>query len=197
MEPNDDFELGEEDEDSEESLIRYYFLRGFEYKEIILLLLNNHKTEISLSTLKRRIKSYGLRRQRSEYNIDEARASIRTIINGHGSLQGYRSVWHTLQLRETRILLVVVQELLQEMDPEGTELRLGHRLRRRIGYDTLVKIHDCLDRCSHLIDVVAGPLSPNIRQLLICRFKVVRLISVLWFFSRSKIISLYSKPLKK
>ena len=42
MEPDDDFELGKEDEDSEESLLRYYFFRGFEYKEIILLLLKNH-----------------------------------------------------------------------------------------------------------------------------------------------------------
>ena len=32
VEPDDDFELGEEDEDSKESLIRYYFFRGFEYK---------------------------------------------------------------------------------------------------------------------------------------------------------------------
>ena len=42
VEPDDDFELGKEDEDSEESLLRYYFFRGFEYKEIILLLLKNH-----------------------------------------------------------------------------------------------------------------------------------------------------------
>ena len=51
-----DFELRKEDEDSEESLIRYYFFRGFECKEIILLLLKNHNIEMSLSTLKRRIK---------------------------------------------------------------------------------------------------------------------------------------------
>ena len=36
VEPNDDFELGEGDEDSEESLISCYFLRGFEYKEIFV-----------------------------------------------------------------------------------------------------------------------------------------------------------------
>ena len=42
VEPDDDFELGKEDEDSKESLLRYYFFRGFEYKEIILLLLKNH-----------------------------------------------------------------------------------------------------------------------------------------------------------
>ena len=57
VEPDDDFELGKEDEDSEESLLRYYFFRGFEYKEIILLLPKNHNIEMSLNTLKRRIKS--------------------------------------------------------------------------------------------------------------------------------------------
>ena len=61
VEPDDDFELGKEDEDSEESLLRYYFFRGFEYKEIILLLPKNHNIEMSLNTLKRRIKSYGLK----------------------------------------------------------------------------------------------------------------------------------------
>ena len=87
---------------------------------------------MSLRTLKRRIKSYGLRRQQPEYNIDQVRASVPTIIDGHGSLQEYRSVWHTLQLRGTRESRVVVQELLREMDPEGSELRKAHRLRRRI-----------------------------------------------------------------
>ena len=93
------------------------FFRGFEYKEIILLLLKNHGIEMSLRTLKRRIKSYGLRRQQPEYNIDQVRASVPTIIDGHGSLQEYRSVWHTLQLRGTRESRVVVKELLREMDP--------------------------------------------------------------------------------
>ena len=39
----DDDETGEYDaeQDSKESFIRYYFFRGFEYKEIILLLLKN------------------------------------------------------------------------------------------------------------------------------------------------------------
>ena len=35
----DDFELGEDvDKDIQKSLIRYYFYRGFEYKETFLLL---------------------------------------------------------------------------------------------------------------------------------------------------------------
>ena len=128
---DDDFESEDVDEDSEEDLIWYYVFRGFEYKEMSLLLLKNYDVEISLSTLKRQIKSYGLRRRRPEYNMDEFKGSIQTFINGHGSLQGCRSVWHKLQLRATRVPRVVVQEL-REMNPEGTEARKGHRLRRRV-----------------------------------------------------------------
>ena len=53
-----DLELPEEVDD-EEGLIRYYL------KEIrlFLVLVKNHGIEMSLSTLKRRIKQYGLRRQ--------------------------------------------------------------------------------------------------------------------------------------
>ena len=43
-------------EDDEEGLIRYYFFRGFEYEEMRLFVLKNHNIEISLRTLKRRIK---------------------------------------------------------------------------------------------------------------------------------------------
>ena len=87
---------------------------------------------MSISTfIKRRVKRYGLRRQLPDYNIAEVRASIQSIIDGPGCLQGYRSVWHTLQLRGTRIPRIVVQEILRELDPEGTELRKAHRLTRR------------------------------------------------------------------
>ena len=79
-----------EEEEDEEGLIRYYSFRGFEYKEIRLFLFKNHGIEISLSTLKRRIKQYGLRRQRPDYDIDVVRESIQSVINGPGCLQGYR-----------------------------------------------------------------------------------------------------------
>ena len=100
-----DLELPEE----EEGLLRYYFFRGFEYKEIRLFLFKNHGIEMSLSTLKRQIKQYGLRRQRPDYDIDDVRESIQSIINGPGCLQGYRSAWHTLQLRGKRAPRIVVQ----------------------------------------------------------------------------------------
>ena len=46
-------------------------------------------------------------------------------------LQGYRSIWHTLQLRGKRVPRIVVQELLWEIDPEGSELQKAHRLKKR------------------------------------------------------------------
>ena len=64
---NEYFELHEEDD--EESLVRYYFYRGFEYKEILLLLLQNHDIQMSMATFKRRLRQYGLRRQLPEYDI--------------------------------------------------------------------------------------------------------------------------------
>ena len=112
-----DLELPEEEED-EEGLIRCYVFRGFEYNEIRLFLFKTH------GILKRRIKPYGLRRRRPDYDIDDE--SILSIINGLGCLQGYRSVWHTLQLRGKRVPCIVVQELLREIDPEGSELRTTH-----------------------------------------------------------------------
>ena len=53
----------------EEDIIRYYFFRGFSYEEIRRFLQKYHATEISISTLKRRIKSYGLRRKQVESRV--------------------------------------------------------------------------------------------------------------------------------
>ena len=148
---------------------RYYFFRGFEYKEISLFLFKNHGIEMSLSTLKRRIKQYGLRRQRPDYDIDDERESIQSIINGPGCLQGYRSAWYTLQLRGKWVPCIVVQELLRETDPDGSELRKAHRLKKRKyhnpgpnyawhsdGYENLkpygFEIHGCTDgRCRKIM----------------------------------------------
>ena len=55
-----------------------------------------HRNE--LWTLKTRLKSYGLTRKLC--NVDEAlvRRIIREELDGPGSMEGYQSVWHTLQL---------------------------------------------------------------------------------------------------
>ena len=59
IEHQSDGELENEIED-DESLIKYYFFRDLSYNETRLFLFENHGKQMSISTLKRRIDSYGL-----------------------------------------------------------------------------------------------------------------------------------------
>ena len=110
---------GSEIEFDEETIIRYYFQRGFSYEEILLLLKKHHKHEISYSTLLRRLKAYGLGR-RSSLAKDDSKSTIQTvrqrvseIINGPGSSGGYRTIWHTLQMEGLRVARIIVQDMLK------------------------------------------------------------------------------------
>ena len=169
-------EDGSDDSDSdtelnfdEEGIITYYFNRGFEYSEILLFLVKHHNHHISYSTLLRRLR-YGLSRQKqpSEDELKAVRKRIEEIIDGPGSMGGYRTVWHTLELEGLRVPRIVVQEIIRELDPEGTELRKSHCLKRRQyhnpgpnyawhvdGYDKLkpwgFPIHGCIDGYSRRI----------------------------------------------
>ena len=59
------------------------------------------------------------------------RQRISEIVNGPGSCGGYRTIWHTLKLEGFGVPRRVVAALLKEIDPEGTENRRRHRLKRR------------------------------------------------------------------
>ena len=170
-------EDGSDDSDSdtelnfdEEGIITYYFNRGFEYSEILLFLVKHHNHHISYSTLLRRLRQYGLSRQKqpSEDELKAVRKRIEEIIDGPGSMGGYRTVWHTVELEGLRVPRIVVQEIIRELDPEGTELRKSHCLKRRQyhnpgpnyawhvdGYDKLkpwgFPIHGCIDGYSRRI----------------------------------------------
>ena len=151
------------DDHEEEEVIAYYFYRGFQYEEIVMFLEKHHGITMSMRTLKRRLKSYGLQRRKPEYDIDLVRTAVQGIIDGPGCLQGYRLVWHTLQLKGIRVPRIVVEELIRELDPEGTELRKAHRYQNPgpnyawhcDGYDKLkpygFPINGCIDGWSRKI----------------------------------------------
>ena len=102
---DDEFESEDIDVDREEDLSRYYVFRCFEYEIIILLLLKN-------MTLKRRIKSYGVRRQRLQHRL------------GYSFYPN-----HNQRAWIFKRVMVVVLELLREMDPGGfiiTQVQITH-----------------------------------------------------------------------
>ena len=85
-----------------------------------------------MSTLKRRIKNYGLQRRNIEYELDAVRDVVRSLLDGPGRCRGYRAIWHTLQMNGMTVPRVVVAELLRELDPEGVQERSRHRLKRMV-----------------------------------------------------------------
>ena len=111
----------EQIENDDEELIHYYFYKGFAYLDICRFLLQYHDIEISLSTLKRCLKRLNLKRHNPEYNLDFVQNEIIALLEGPHNSRGYCSIWHSLQLNGTRVPRWVVELLLGELDPEGTD----------------------------------------------------------------------------
>ena len=87
------------DGESEEVTIRDYFNKGFTYDEILALLDTYHGVRMSIATLKRRLKEYGLKRRYMEYDVGSVRDKIRSLLDGPDCMGGYRHVWHTLKMQ--------------------------------------------------------------------------------------------------
>ena len=85
-------------EDDEESLIKYYFTRGFQYDVIVDFLSKRHGLHMSERTLRSRLRSYGLKRRQPDYNIDEIRELIQEKLRAPACMGGYRLIWHALRI---------------------------------------------------------------------------------------------------
>ena len=81
-----DFENG--DSFDEESILRYYYSRGFEYQEILTFLRKQHGLEITYRTLLSRLKMYSLHRRHKDCDVnlqakhDLVRQRITEMVDG-------------------------------------------------------------------------------------------------------------------
>ena len=118
------------DDRSEKELIEGYFHQGYQNDVILEFLSVYHNITISLSSLKRRLRAYGLRRVRNEVNEQEVKDIItREVNNGCGSL-GYRAIWHLLRLEyHLHVPRRIVARIAKEVD--GVQLRKRRRFTRR------------------------------------------------------------------
>lgn len=152
----------------EGSIISYYFSRGYTYEVITEFLAKFHGITMCVRTLKNRLRQLQLRRRMPSFDMDVVREQIRNELSGPGCQGGYRSMWHTLRLRNIQVPRHIVAELMREMDPEGCEQRKSKSLKRRSyfssgpnytwhvdGYDKLkpygFPIHGCIDGWSRKI----------------------------------------------
>ena len=115
-----------------DSLISTYFNLGFTYNEILAFLLLSHGIKLSLSELKRVLKSRRLRRRENASRITEVINTVREELRGSGNSIGYRQIHQRVLVDHS---LVVAREtvriILKTLDPEGVLLRSRHRFRRR------------------------------------------------------------------
>lgn len=68
--------------------------------------------------------------EKEEFNntFCQVQRRLAELINGPCLSAGYGTIWHLLEMEGLRIPRVIVQDL--EMDPDGTELRKKHCLKR-------------------------------------------------------------------
>ena len=102
------------------------FLQGFVHEEIRLFVSKCHGEEMSLSTLKRRVKQLGLKQRNPQYNLNLVRDAVRVFLDGSESSRGYRSIWYSLQMNDIRVPMIVIEQLARELDPAGVQERKAH-----------------------------------------------------------------------
>ena len=68
--------------EDERMLIESLFYEGYEYQEIIQILRTRYDIELSLSTLKRKLKDYNLSRNNVEFDPNELRETVVELDHG-------------------------------------------------------------------------------------------------------------------
>ena len=117
---------------TEEEAIRFYFTRGFQYNSILSFLSKFHAINISYRTLLNRLNEYGLRRRNQNIDEMEVRRLIENEMDGAGNSVGYRMMWQTIRTKyHTNASRALVQRLVRDIDPEGSDARRRRCLRRR------------------------------------------------------------------
>ncbi|CAC5359736.1 unnamed protein product [Mytilus coruscus] len=114
---------------SRNELISRYFAQGYTNKEISQVLMAVHKISISISQIKRILRSLELKRRKVNFPLTGIIGAIYKIIENSGQCLGYRTVWKRLT---TEFGFVIprksVMELLRMIDPDGVAKRRKRRL---------------------------------------------------------------------
>lgn len=113
-------------------IIEHYFNNGYKQKEIISCLLFIHGHKLSLRQLKRILAQRGLSRRKRSSNLTIVLNHIEQELQCSGRDLGYRNMWQRLVVEQgLSVHKETVRHALRVLDPEGVDMRLRHRLRRR------------------------------------------------------------------
>lgn len=93
----------------EDAVIRFYFLHGLSYKEILVQLALHHDTYISLKTLKRKLKTLNLFRRKEKTDLETLVLYLQEELRASGQMHGYK--WMHAKCVERG--LIVTQETVR------------------------------------------------------------------------------------
>lgn len=116
----------------ERELIEHYFHIGYSYEVIVDFLKKHHGLNMSLSSLKRRLRKYGLKKRNSCVDETIIRNLVRVEMANAGEQSGYRTIWHALRLiHHVHPPRRLVAQILRELDPDACIARRSRKLTRR------------------------------------------------------------------
>lgn len=88
---------------------------------------------MSLRTLKRKLKSLSLSRQKDYASLSTVHAAMHNELKGPGQHCGYHSMWHTLHLKYSlRVKRDNVMALMRKLIPQGIQLRANRTFIKRV-----------------------------------------------------------------
>ena len=116
---------------SEEDVIKRYLCDGYSYSEILFFLAKYHNISISLRQLHRILRKYSLFGRKSYSSLNEIILALKMLLKESGSSLGYRSIHQKLRQLGCFIDKETVRLCLKILDPSGVELQICRRLQRR------------------------------------------------------------------
>ena len=148
--------------------IARYFQLGLSNLEIQAMLMEHHQIHISERHLKRLLNEMGLYRRKNRTPLPTVVRFLQRELERSGQLHGYRWMYHICRQQGINVSREHVRVLLNELDPEGVNIRRQRRLVRRRyvtrgpnfvwhmdGYDKLkaygIAIHGCVDGFSRSV----------------------------------------------
>lgn len=108
--------------DDQLELTSSYFKQGYTNLEMLEFLKLQGMT-ISISTLKRRLRTLGLSRRPANMPLDELKGIVERELDGSGCFVWYHRIWARLRRKGYMVKRITVMKLLRELDPEGVESR--------------------------------------------------------------------------
>lgn len=109
------------------------FYRGMQYKFIVEFLSKYHNVQMSVRTLKRRLRKMGLKRKGIQSVDDSAYSLISKELEKSSGISGYRAICHRLKTSfNIHVTRDNVMRIVREIYPVKSRERKARKLKRRI-----------------------------------------------------------------